>query len=136
MIEHGVVRSEQDRNTLIGVLKQKRLPFKLAYQDIYPDRSLDQNNYYWFIITLIAYVTGDEYKKVHNDYKKKFLYGYWPDKRGNYSMRVRSTRELNTAEMTEYIEQIRADAFDRLGIRTPNPNEILTDEDELKFDNL
>jgi len=128
VIEHGIVRSEQDKNTLISVIKQRKLPFKVVTQDVYPVRSLDQNAYYWFIITIIAYCIGEDYLSVHKDYANKFLYGYWPNKKSKWSMRVRSTTELNTVEMADYTNRVRIDAV-QMGINTPNPNEIITDEE-------
>ena len=130
MIEHGSVRNEKQREELINMIKERRLPFKIIIQDIYPGRTIEQNAYYWFIITIIAKVIGEDIIKVHNDYRLKFLFGYWPDNEGNWELRVRSTTELDTVEMADYTEMVRIDALVIHGINTPNPDEVIINDEK------
>lgn len=83
-------------------------------------RSHRQNNAYWgLVITPFAEFLGYEPDELHEALKAKFLTEGNPD---DPIRRVRSTTDLNTAEMEDYQAQIRRLAAS-LGCDLPEPNE-------------
>ena len=76
MIDYHVIRSKRQFQSLVEQLNKRRLPFKVAIQDIYPKRSLDLNDYLWgFIYSPIAHHTGHTPEEVHEYYKRLFTIG-------------------------------------------------------------
>jgi len=47
------IRNNKQRDELVDIIKNYRLPFKGVLQDIYPDRSVDFNAYYWGVLLKI-----------------------------------------------------------------------------------
>lgn len=83
------------------------------------NRSTMQNGYYWgVVLDIISKETGYEPEEVHQLFAKKFL-AY--EKKGKVF--VKSTTELNTAEMEHYLERVRRFASMELKCLVPLPNE-------------
>ncbi len=69
-------------------------------------RSLSQNAYYWgVVVALLSEYTGYDPDDMHEALKLKFLVDRFVGKFG--LIKVKSTTDLDTGEMTEYIEQVR-----------------------------
>lgn len=68
-----------------------------------------------------GYRGEDEIETIHQEMRKRFL-----PKHGRLNI-PKSTTELSTAEMHEYIEAIRDWAMLELGIYIPAPNEVIED---------
>ena len=82
-------------------------------------RSGAQNAYIWGIVyALISEETGFTTQEVHDAMRVKFL----TDMTG-VMPRVKSTTELSTVEMMDYIAQIQQWASEFLGVYIPDPNE-------------
>ena len=68
-------------------------------------RSLEQNARYWKLITELANYTGDDKDRMHDLMGWKFLREVVTVK-GEEIWRIKSTTELNTAQMAEYQDSI------------------------------
>ena len=108
-------------------IKQHLLPFKgqivmVTAEKLRKHRTDDQNRYYrGVVLKTIAdncgYRGSEELEALHQEMRRRFL-----PKRGCLNIPV-STTDLNTQEMTSYIEAIRDWAATELGIYVPEPNE-------------
>jgi len=139
-MEFFVLRNKAMVDDLCGQLKQRRLPFKVAVQDIYPTRTLDSNDYLWGIVyTPIADKTGSSADEVHEAYKKKFNFKhdliYDPKtKKMIWATKAHSTTRMDMVEIWEYIMKVRADAELEYGIIIQMPNETFINELNFEFE--
>ena len=88
-------------------------------------RSNSENSYYWGVVVKIL---GQEFgtfpDKTHDDLREKFLgYESMVDHNGVIYERLRSTTDLTTVEMEDYLRQIRMWASSEMNINIPQPNE-------------
>lgn len=86
-------------------------------------RSLDQNSLYWKWCTIIANDTGNTPNDIHEWCKNEFLPPVFVSVNGKVHEARRSTTDLNTAEMTAYLDQITAWAATDLGLLLPHPSD-------------
>jgi hypothetical protein len=87
-------------------------------------RSLSQNRYMWGVVyAMIAEAAGYTPEEAHEALKWRFLrhHGDGP------IPTVRSTTDLTTTEMEEYLAQCRQLAAELFGLYIPDPNEVLPD---------
>lgn len=137
-----VIRNKRQVDELCNRLKERRLPFKCALQDIYPVRSVDFNDYLWgFIYTPIAEATGHSPEEVHEAYKKKYNFRFdfeynETTKRWEIVIGVGSTTTLSTKEIWDYAAQVRSDAEVELHIILMLPNECFIPELDFEHDKL
>jgi hypothetical protein len=129
-MELFVLRNNKQRESLIDShLKGHRLPFKVLTQEIYPDRSLDQNAYLFGVVyKYIEDYTGMTKREVHDFYKNEFNIEYSPDRYGHWHLRHKSSTEFDTVEMEQFAMMVRAHAMIELGINIPLPNECVIDK--------
>lgn len=85
-------------------------------------RSLPQNSLMWMWYKCIEDSTGTPANDIHEYYKSKFLCNF-KTILGKECYTVGSTTSLNTAQFTEYLNKIQADAATELGIRLPLPED-------------
>ena len=86
-------------------------------------RSTRQNKYYWgVVIDMVSKETGYTPEEAHEAMKFKFLSVFDADRQ---LRRVRSTSSLDTAEMEEYLANIRKWGDEYLKVYIPNPNEAI-----------
>jgi hypothetical protein len=117
---------EDDKRKLFSVLKNLKGSFAVSLKKNKATRSLASNRYYWGVV--LAYLseeTGFTKDEAHQLMQRMFLKYAKDAPDGTSEMFVRSTTSLNTAEMNEYIEQIRIFAVSELGVYIPEPNEIV-----------
>lgn len=117
---------EEDKKKLFSVLRNLKGSFAVSCKKNKPTRSLPQSRYYWGVV--LAYLseeTGFTKDETHQLMQRMFLKYTKDAPDGTSEMFVRSTTSLNTAEMNEYIEQIRTFAITELGTYIPEPNEII-----------
>lgn len=137
-MELSVIRNKKQLQHLIEMLSEKRLPFKVALQDVYPGRSVDFNDYLWgYIYTPIATETGSTPEEVHEECKRRYNFKYdfeFNDLTRKYDLVVKSgsTTKLDVKEMWDYAAKIRAEAELELHIILMLPNETFVPE--LDFD--
>lgn len=96
-------------------------------------RSLSQNALYWVWLRSVgncfAEMTGDEFwctkegqDNLHNRYAQKFL-SYPREVNGRMEYVTKSTTSLTTAEMSAYMEKIKADVATEFGMVLPLPQD-------------
>lgn len=85
-------------------------------------RSLSQNALAWMWFTCISQETGQPVQDVHDTYCARFLPRKAVTPRGEVVNIYRGTSSLNTAEMTEFMNQVQADAAE-MGIILPLPED-------------
>lgn len=85
-------------------------------------RSIDQNNLMWLWFTCIHEETDQPIQDIHDYYCAKFLRRKidW-----NYKIQtvVEGTSRLSKDRMTEFLNQVQADALSEFGIRLPLPED-------------
>lgn len=97
-------------------------------KDFKKKRSLDQNSLLHKWLTVIADETGNSLEAVKDEMKRKFLgvvmreFTY-PNGKVAMLPSLRSTTELNTKEMTTFLNQIEALASE-FGIILPHPEDL------------
>ena len=121
-IEDGVIVPFPVFRERLEKLAKKHTVFDVTIKPYCRTRSLEQNKYYWGVIVMIL---GNElgYCKdmMHEALTRKFLSH---EEKGLTF--VKSTSELSTKEMNDYIEQIKQWAIDFCGIVLPEPDEVET----------
>lgn len=116
---------EQARTRLEQLIKNKKV-FELTEKK--PKRSLSQNRYLHTILGFFACETGNTLEWVKQQYFKKLVNPaiFIREKEDKYLGKVkvlRSSADLDTAEMTTAIERFRNFASAECGIYLPEPNE-------------
>jgi len=87
-------------------------------------RSVSQNRYYWgVVLTMLSEHTGYTKDQMHEICKMKFNLKTKALKGEIYEFGG-PTKELDTKEMTDYIESIREWSMEVLQCRIPQPDEI------------
>lgn len=90
-------------------------------------RSIDQNSLMWLWFTCIHDETSQPIQDVHDYYCAKFLRKQivW-----NSTQRtvVEGTSKLNKERMTDFLNQVQADALSEFGIRLPLPEDRYFEE--------
>ena len=83
------------------------------------NRSINQNNYYWgVVVKIMADFTGYTEDEMHDALRLKFL------GKDGILKTMKSTKDLSTVEMEEYLANIRMWASRDLGVYIPLPNEV------------
>ena len=127
-------------------IKSKALPFTIRILKYDEKRTLPQNSLMWDWITQISEHTGESKDEVHERFKDKFLSRIYERDDPDYAqmmeslrdvykldkgtalklrkdvIRMTSTTKATKKQMTEYLNDIKMDTFDKLGI-------ILTSEE-------
>ncbi len=117
--EHkGIVKGYIDR------LPDRALGYKILIEPIRQTRSMNQNNYMWYIFEMIAEHTGEDKNRIHDYYIQKFLTIEREIFGQKYSF-IRGTSGLNTKEFEDFMTKVRQDAQDELKICCPLPNELI-----------
>jgi hypothetical protein len=120
-------QEEADKKRLYQVLKHlKSGVYKINIQKIKDSRSLNQNKYYWaVVVSILASEVGYFKDEMHTLLRRKFL-GYTRTNpvTGEEEMFAKSTTDLNTQEMEQYLESIRVWAISELDVYIPLPNEF------------
>ena len=87
-------------------------------------RSDNQLRYYWgVVVKIISEETGYTKEEIHEVLKSKFLWDY-VNFEGKEIMIIRSTSDLNTSSMEEYLSEVRQWASAELSLYIPLPNEV------------
>lgn len=101
-------------------------PVVLTLRKFREQRSSSQNRYlHGVVIPILADHPGyDDHQELKHELKRKFLLD--PDRPLHDAglLKTRSTADLNTAEMTEFIESVRRFAAVEFGCVIPNPGEL------------
>jgi len=97
-------------------------PMQITVNEVREKRTLDQNALYWMWMDIIANHIGDSKEAVHQDMGYHFLPRIVSRQTGNsYPI---STTKLNTKEMSEYMEKVRALSAG-MGMILPSPEDLI-----------
>jgi hypothetical protein len=135
-----VIRNKEKAEELCRQIMQRRLPFKVALQEVYPVRSIESNDYYWgIVVTPVANETGQDPQEVHDAWKIKFNFKYdlrynRKTKKMQWYIGAASTTGLDDREIWEYIMKCRADAELELHLTIMMPNETFINELDFDFE--
>lgn len=95
-------------------------------------RSVSQNRLMWMWFNCISKATGTPQQDIHDYYCSLYL-----RKRIEYKERMQEivigTSGLNTAEFTDFLDKIKADAASELGIVLPLPSDLAFAEFEEEY---
>lgn len=87
-------------------------------------RSQSENKYYWaVVIKIISDETGNDPESVHNALKTLFLPREYVQIGEKEVETPKSTKDLTTSEMEDYLLRCRIFASEELSIQIPLPNE-------------
>lgn len=96
--------------------------FQLVARKARKPRSNNQNSYYWGVVLSLIYDhTGHTPEELHEAFKWKFLKRFNSDGLEF----AKSTTELTTGEMMEYVENIKKFAAEELDIVIPDPDGVI-----------
>ncbi|HMU69193.1 MAG TPA: hypothetical protein PKC38_04260 [Chitinophagales bacterium] len=87
-------------------------------------RSVQQNRYYWLVVTMLSDYTGFTKDEMHAILRSKFLRAEKVNEdTGVVYEYVKSTTELTTVEYEEYLDDVRRFAAQEFNMNVPMPNE-------------
>ena len=133
-MDFAVIRNNRQRDMLIEAIKERRLPFRIALQNLYPKRSIDFNAYYWgIVLKIISDYTGHTQEELHETFKRRYNFRHdfkYSKRTGKWKLvsKVDSTTATDSQEYAEYVLRIRADAEIELHLTIPLPNEAFVPE--------
>lgn len=120
-IEKGVLLGSKELNKFITSQKDSKV--KIRIDKWKTQRTLNQNNLYWLQLEFIGKEIGeDNIEGLHNFFKSEFLI----DRTKKIPI-IKSTTQLNTAEMSEYMDKINRRVAD-FGIILPQPDDDYWEE--------
>jgi len=120
-----IVRSEEVRANLMREVAAMQIvtPQEVTIKPYRKKRSLSQNAYLHMILGIIADETGNSIEDVKEAYRDMFLGKVAVSLGGEERIVGRSTTKLNTQEMNDLLDKIRAHAATELGINLPLPED-------------
>lgn len=90
-----------------------------------PNRSIDQNSYYWVILQIISISTGEfDRERLHAICKRKFNSEVVTLPSGDSEVIPLSTTDLDTAQFTAYVKRVKSWAESEFGIIIPEQRDI------------
>ncbi len=105
-------------------------PWSVTVEPFKKKRTLSQNGLYWKwlerTVDIVARETGNDKDDLHDIFKEKFLTPKIVEFDGQVHRKY-STKNLTTAEMSEYMNRIYAFVTSQLGIILPIPEELHRD---------
>ena len=116
----GVVTMDKDFSFMCSLLRNGE--YKVSITRKTKPRTISQNSLMWMWYTCKEEATGTPKEDSHDYYKSKYLSRDVAV--GNKWYRVPgSTTDLNTLQMTNYLEKVKADAATEFGITLPLPED-------------
>lgn len=116
--ENGEVRMNKTFDFMCSQLRNGR--YRLTIERYTEPRTLSQNALMWLWFTCIEQETGTPKQDFHDYYCKLFLSRTAVIK-GKETVIAGSTSRLNTLQMTEFLNKVKADAATEFGIMLPLP---------------
>lgn len=117
---NGVVKMDKDFNLMCSLLRNGEYTVKIVRKT--QPRTVPQNSLMWMWYKCMEETTGQPKEDFHDYYKAKFLQRQVAI--GNrWVTVVGSTTDLNTMQMTNYLEKVKADAATEFGIMLPLPED-------------
>lgn len=118
--QNGEVKMDKSFDYMTSLLRNGEYVVKIVRKT--KPRTISQNSLMWMWYKCMEDVTGQRKEDFHDYYKAKFLSRCvaigqrWVNVTG-------STTDLNTLQMTDYLEKVKADAATEFGIRLPLPED-------------
>jgi len=122
------IKTEQDRRKVISIINNLDLNKKSYKGEVSPVtnlRSINQNNYYWLLLSLISVHTGYSSDELHKIFKQKFLSSVEIKALGEEIIHTGTTTDKKTVEFINYLDRIKMFAAQDLDIVLPDPKETL-----------
>lgn len=117
---NGEVKMDKDFNLMCSLLRNGEYTVKIVRKT--QPRTVSQNSLMWMWYKCMEDSTGQSKEDFHDYYKAKFLQRQVTI--GNrWVTVVGSTTDLNTLQMTNYLEKVKADAATEFGISLPLPED-------------
>lgn len=116
------IRTEDDRAAVLAAVKALDLgrPWSVEVKKHVKKRSLNANALYWRWISIIADETGNDKDDIHEAFKAKYLEPVERLVMGEM-VPVLTTANLNTREMSAYMDKVYAFATNELEMILPLP---------------
>lgn len=117
---NGVVKMDKDFNLMCSLLRNGEYTVRIVRKT--QPRTISQNSLMWMWYKCMEEATGQNKEDFHDYYKTKFLSrqivvgSRWVTVTG-------STTDLNTLQMTDFLEKVKADAATEFGITLPLPED-------------
>lgn len=117
---NGVVSIDKSFDLMCSLLRNGEYTVKIVRKT--KPRTISQNSLMWMWYKCMEEVTGQRKEDFHDYYKAKFLSrsvvigNRWVTVAG-------STTDLNTLQMTSYLEKVKSDAAIEFGITLPLPED-------------
>lgn len=117
---NGEVKMDKDFNLMCSLLRNGEYTVKIVRKT--QPRTISQKSLMWMWYKCMEEATGQRKEDFHDYYKAKFLSRAVAI--GNrWVTVVGSTTDLNTLQMTNYLEKVKADAATEFGITLPLPDD-------------
>lgn len=117
---NGVVKMDKDFNLMCSLLRNGEYTVKIVRKT--QPRTVSQNSLMWMWYKCMEESTGQAKEDFHDYYKAKYLQRQVQIGRRVVTV-VGSTTDLNTLQMTNYLEKVKADAATEFGIMLPLPED-------------
>lgn len=132
LVEFGRLKNRQAAKSLAKILSQfEGKEIDITVQRHRKPRSKEQNRYYWAIVGVARNAINEagntlSAQEVHDYFRGEYLREEIHVGEGNLIERIKSTTELSTLEMNEYIERIRQFCAEMFGVYIPDPEEQIS----------
>lgn len=117
---NGVVSMDKTFDLMCSLIPNGEYTVKIVRKT--KPRTIPQNSLMWMWYKCMEDVTGQSKDDFHDYYKAKFLKRQIAVK-GRWVTVIGSTTDLNTLQMTNYLEKVKADAATEFGIDLPLPED-------------
>ena len=117
---NGEVTRDKDFDLMCSLLRNGEYTVKIVRKT--KPRTIPQNALMWMWYKCMEDSTGQRKEDFHDYYKAKFLARQVVIGRRRVTV-IGSTSDLNTLQMTEYLEKVKADAAVEFGIKLPLPED-------------
>lgn len=116
----GVVTMDKSFDLMCSLLRNGEYTVKIIRKT--QPRTISQNSLMWMWYNCMEEATGQPKEDFHDYYKAKFL-ARQVAINNRWVTVVGSTTDLNTLQMTNYLEKVKADAAIEFGITLPLPED-------------
>ena len=117
---NGVVSMDKDFSLMCSLLRNGEYVVRIVRKT--QPRTVSQNSLMWMWYKCMEDTTGQRKEDFHDYYKTKFLTRQVVIGRRWVTV-IGSTTDLNTLQMTEYLEKVKTDAATEFGIMLPLPED-------------
>jgi hypothetical protein len=120
-----VIHTPADKNRLLDFIRVMSLdkPWQFTWGLYKRNRSLEQNKLYWKWIGEICVTRGWGKNVVHEALRDNFISPRFEEGPNGLQEYRPSTKDLNTAEMSEYLEKVSAFAATEFGVFVTHPED-------------